>query len=292
VTLAWGGYYTKVMDSGLHAIALQTNYYDEHNMFLTWGVDHWDLGGQLSWLEDVLGQIAAKGQRAVIMSHELPKNFASGVWALKFQAIVEKYHESIVAILAGHIHNDMTHISHTRASFMSTFHGSNSVSDAISKEPWLQAKEAEVEAARHGQQGSIAEAEPILVEYLASSVTPVEHSTNPCYRVYDMDRAKLVFTDYTQYKLDLDEANKYGGAAWEVEYTARKEYGLVDMSARSWHEFALRMAQDKQLTDKYNNNYSAGHARGSMNFTNAEAACNVLAHMDDERRACLAEFKA
>ena len=60
MTLAWGGYYTAVMDAGVHVVALQTNFYDDANLFLKWGVGHWDMSGQLHWMESVLEQIICK----------------------------------------------------------------------------------------------------------------------------------------------------------------------------------------------------------------------------------------
>lgn len=52
-TIAWGGYYTAPMEHGVHIIALQSNYYDSMNLFLQWSVSHWDIAGQLAWLDDV-----------------------------------------------------------------------------------------------------------------------------------------------------------------------------------------------------------------------------------------------
>jgi len=173
VTLAWGGYYTAVMDAGVHVVALQTNFYDDANLFLKWGVGHWDMSGQLHWMESVLEQIQDLGEKAVILCHQKPRSFTRGVWAIKFQEILEKYSANIIAILAGHDHNDMTHVVHSRKSFMSTFRGDNEIVESILEQPWLKAKEKEVAMERAVHDGDIRTAEPILVEYLSSSVTPM-----------------------------------------------------------------------------------------------------------------------
>jgi hypothetical protein len=105
-----------------------------------------------------------------------------------------------------------------------------------------------------------------------------------------MNREELQFTDFTQYKLDLVKANRDGGAEWEVEYVAKEEYGLPDLTPRSWHDFGIRMSTDQSLVDKYNNNYSAGYGPGSLNFTTVQAACNVLTHLQDEHNLCMSQL--
>lgn len=95
-------------------IALQTNYYDPMNLYLRLGSKHWDIAGQLAWFEDVLSQIAALGEKAIIMAHEKPGSLTEGIWAIKIVSLLDKYRDNIQALYFGHNHNDMFHIIRRR----------------------------------------------------------------------------------------------------------------------------------------------------------------------------------
>lgn len=54
---------------------------------------------------------------------------------------------------------------------------------------------------------------------------------------------RIQVLDYTQYYLDLPEANSIGKANWLVEYTLLEHYGLPEITAITLHDLADRLTQ-------------------------------------------------
>lgn len=98
VSFKWGGYYTAPMDEGLHIISLQSNYYDTHNLYLD-TLEHWDIAGQLTWLREVLQQIDALGEKAIIIAHEKPGSFKLGNWPLELTRLLSVYAHRIGSLI-------------------------------------------------------------------------------------------------------------------------------------------------------------------------------------------------
>lgn len=76
---------------------------------------------------------------------------------------------------------------------------------------------------------------------MAPAITPWNNtllgmgSNNPAIRLYHYSRSTGLIKDYTQYYLNLSDANTHKRAIWEVEYRAQKEYNLTSLSASSLH---------------------------------------------------------
>ena len=57
--------------------------------------------------------------------------------------------------------------------------------------------------------------------------------------------------DYTQYYLDIRQANGDGYAIWDVEYRFTDTYNVTDISVESMEEVAVNLGKDKLLLQKY-----------------------------------------
>ncbi len=79
---------------------------------------------------------------------------------------------------------------------------------------------------------------PIGVVYIAPSVTTFGYK-NPSYRIYELD-ANYTIVDYEQYITNLTEANELNQVNWYLEYSAKAEYNMTDLSPQSWHELTNR----------------------------------------------------
>jgi len=104
--------------------------------------------------------------------------------------------------------------------------------------------------------------------------------------VYTVDGPSLVIEDYDQYYLDLEKANKIGGAFWDKAYSAKSEYDLPNLAASSWHNFAIKMMQNTTYYKKYIQHFSAGYEHGFAKYNVSEAACSILTHLEDEMDVC------
>ena len=65
--------------------------------------------------------------------------------------------------------------------------------------------------------------------------------------------------DYHTVYVDIAEANERGNEnemPWKLEYSAKAAYGLEDMSAASWSDFANRMQSDRTLFQTYWRHYA------------------------------------
>lgn len=290
-------------------MSLQTNYYDVHNMYLQFNTKHWDMAGQLAWLEEVFRQIKARGEKVVIIGHERPGEWMKGVWPMKMQWLLEQYAEIVLALMYGHEHNNIVHVVHERASWLPSFKHSEKMVDYFSRHHYYNKENQHDKTTSlvHGFEGRdltrfargsssspIIKANPLHVEYIPSSVTPADHSTNPSFGVlYLRPRDALTkgvkhgVREYQQFRFDLDMANSRGWGEWQNVYNATSEYRLSSLNADTWHDVGLRMLTDNSMKDKYVFHYKGGHEHQQINTTNLFIACHVLTSFDDEREYCL-----
>jgi len=257
VTLRWGGFYTAVMEPGLHIISLQTNYYDSLNFYLKLA-DHWDMAGQIAWFEDVLSQIDKLGEKAIVIGHEKPGSMMPGIWPQEFTRIISKYSHVITGLYFGHNHNDMFHVIKC------------------------------TEDSKKYKKG-----EPCGVVMIPSSLTPVEYSTNPSFRVYLMDAQNKTLIDFVQYRMNLTEANIAGFPTWRPAYTARGLYQLRDLSPLSWYDAAVRVGRNETLWHMFRDAFHGGlenyKDKSSVDKDAKTASCFLQSNLDSEFRECLAK---
>ena len=116
--------------------------------------------------------------------------------------------------------------------------------------------------------------------------------TNPALRLYKYNRHTGRVLDFTQYYLNLTEANARGRADWLDEYTASEAYGLDDVTASSLHSLADTMRDSSsEEFQKYVLHFSV-----SIKSTHCTDMCNYraicgLTRMDfDDYDKCMDSF--
>lgn len=90
---------------------------------------------------------------------------------------------------------------------------------------------------------------------MAPSVTPrrnrvsnlTSSAHNPGMRLYKYDRLTGVILDYTQYYIDLPQANTENVATWEIEYNATSAYGIPNLLPSSMSKLVDVMRNKSSL---------------------------------------------
>ncbi|KAL1494023.1 hypothetical protein ABEB36_009696 [Hypothenemus hampei] len=122
---------------------------------------------------------------------------------------------------------------------------------------------------------------PISWAMLAPSVTPRRtHGgpNNPGLRLYKFDKDTGKVYDYTQYYLDLSEANTKGKAIWKQEYSFKEYYPFSDITPLSLHILADKFTQDPTNDNSVFNKYYKANSVGL--HTRASGSCDeVCAHV-------------
>ncbi|KAL1395629.1 hypothetical protein pipiens_000314, partial [Culex pipiens pipiens] len=100
---------------------------------------------------------------------------------------------------------------------------------------------------------------PVSWMMIAPSISPrrMGESNNPAMRLYKFDTDSGQVLDYTQYYLDLDQANLQEEAVWQPEYNLTTYYyGLAEVSSVALHNLADRFsnADDTQFAKYYRAN--------------------------------------
>ncbi|XP_076650576.1 cyclic GMP-AMP phosphodiesterase SMPDL3A isoform X2 [Halictus rubicundus] len=86
---------------------------------------------------------------------------------------------------------------------------------------------------------------PVSWIMMAPSISPSTPGgpNNPGLRLYKFETNTGQVLDYTQYYLDLSNANIVGKANWQVEYTLLEQYKLQEITAITLHDLADRLTQ-------------------------------------------------
>ena len=207
-TVQVGGYYTISLSKALRLVVVNTQYYDLFNFWML--LDIKDPSAQLVWLEAVLANSRAAGQRVILVGH-IPPMAPATQWnyGQRYIQLLEKYADVLTAQLYGHTHRDSAHVMMDLAT--------NST--------------------------------PVLTAFVAPSVTTFT-DINPSFRVYEYDRATGEILDYHQYHLDLLETIRTNQTSWELYYSARAAFGVPDMSPASWLGVARRLWTDRAFLEQ------------------------------------------
>ncbi|KAK9506966.1 hypothetical protein O3M35_008805 [Rhynocoris fuscipes] len=98
---------------------------------------------------------------------------------------------------------------------------------------------------------------PVNWMLLAPAVSPKRTASgpnNPGVRLYKFETSNGQVLDYTQYYLDLNNANQRDSADWQQEYDLTSYYGLTEVTAKSLHELANTFTEhNSQLFARYVN---------------------------------------
>ncbi|ORX97217.1 hypothetical protein K493DRAFT_314188 [Basidiobolus meristosporus CBS 931.73] len=217
-----GGYYTATIIPGrLEVISLNTNFFYKKNREVLGCEDGSNSPGlkQLLWLQRILETAIVDNTKVYIIGH-IPPHDAQGNIAYyeschrKFAYLLGKHSDIVLASFFGHTNVDS--ISYVFSAMNE--YGINNLSDHM--------------PSSHPGTESI-----LGIIYTAPSIIPFR---NPAMRklsyVSRTDQAQAIgqISDYTQYYVDLDRANREGRLMYDVEYVASTAYKVENLSTESW----------------------------------------------------------
>lgn len=202
----YGGFYTALAEPGLRIAALNTQWCDVLNEFVSFNqTDH---GHQMAWLRDVLTSARAHSERVLILGHIPPGvldlsilSTWTAVTLSAFSEMVDEFRDVIVGHLWGHFHDDSWHI----------FKNKNQ--------------------------------EPVSVAFVLPSFTPRISTAleivwtpgkYPGFRTFSYDSANRSIIDFVQYYANVTEATSGREPVWKPLYSARAAYHLPDLSPHSF----------------------------------------------------------
>ncbi|XP_046667203.1 acid sphingomyelinase-like phosphodiesterase 3b [Homalodisca vitripennis] len=244
-TFVKGGYYTiEHKDNKLRIIALNTNLYSSPHSKGD------DPSEQFSWLAEVLEKSQKFREKVYIVGHMGPgpderqpdtmPHFREAA-ARRYLGLIRKYSDIIVGQFFGHLHSD---------TFRIVYNGSS--------------------------------ARPVSWMLMAPSLSPRRTNggaNNPGLRLYKFNRDTAQVLDYTQYYLDLNQANQKEKADWSQEYNFTSYYGLTNITPSSLHELASSFRHDSPSFDRYYRansvGLSMGHCDGPCTLTHYCATTRV-----------------
>merc|ERR1712227_148058 len=132
------------------------------------------------------------------------------------------------------------------------------------------------------------------VQFAAPSAG-THHNINPSLRMYELDRHTGTLLDFVQYRMDFSNIGSGDEPVVSQVYRASEEYGLADMTAKSWHKLALKMLTDNDLPNKYEDNLGTGVPKKLHDSTckqgdkscHTARVCDVIsATMQDKTSCC------
>ncbi|VDO55733.1 unnamed protein product [Onchocerca flexuosa] len=95
--------------------------------------------------------------------------------------------------------------------------------------------------------------EPINILYASPSVTTFTY-LNPAFRIYEVEPGKNYrVVNFHTYFLNLTRTNEMNATSptWELLYSAKEEYGLKDLSPKSWDHLINEITYQKTTYDKF-----------------------------------------
>ena len=102
-TVAYGGYYQNLVRPGLRVISLNSNIYAGGDLYVD-PRNPVDLSQQMNWLEDVLGQLQQRGEKAIIIAHQSPSSWHAP-FSSRFNALLTRYSQLVLNLFWGHTHH-------------------------------------------------------------------------------------------------------------------------------------------------------------------------------------------
>ena len=217
-SIGYGGYYTLMLKPKLRLIAYNSDYGYIFNFYTLLNHKNHAFVEHTKWLRDTLAQAKKNGEKVLLAAHVPPGiTSTSEEYGKWFTDITVPYSDIIVGQLFGHTHQDH---------FKVVQHNGKAISSVL----------------------------------ISPSVTTFVHQ-NPSYRIYSMNSTTFEIIDYEQYFLNLTKANslaKQGKTPqFELNYSAKKLYGMKDLSPDSWLDLANRFKTNSTLLLQYVDNMFA-----------------------------------
>uniref|UniRef100_A0A0N5AF90 Sphingomyelin phosphodiesterase n=1 Tax=Syphacia muris TaxID=451379 RepID=A0A0N5AF90_9BILA len=199
----------------LKLISINTVYCSMMNLYNY--MNQKDPDGTLKWLiTELLASEQAK-EKVHIISHIPPGvSYCLKGWSHNFYRIVNRFENTIAAMFFGHTHSDHFQVYYDNLNVSSR---------------------------------------PIHVNYIAPSLTTYAYN-NPAYRIYTVDGdysgSSYTVLDTDTYSADILTANaKDQPPQFKHTYSAKADYGLKDLSPKSWDNLIKRMNTDDKLFKQY-----------------------------------------
>ena len=103
-TLAYGGYYTQLIQPKWRIVAINSLYYDNHNKLIKETID---IANQFKWLNDTLLEAKKNNEVVYFIGHIAPKmGEATDYFTKNFKEIMKEYNDTIKYQFWGHEHKD------------------------------------------------------------------------------------------------------------------------------------------------------------------------------------------
>ncbi|KAH3745309.1 sphingomyelin phosphodiesterase acid-like 3 [Pelomyxa schiedti] len=228
-TLSKGGYYTYLMHQDLRFIFLNTLFYCSWNPSCI-GIP--DPADQFMWLQSTLEAAKKQLERVFIIAH-VPPGYSERDWSF---SMLEEFNDKYIEIFSAYSDIIVAHLYghlHTDSFRVMWQTNGNNV--------------------------------PVLI---TGSVATVSH-INPQIREYFYLRdSPYTLTDYTQYYLDLLDANQRELLEWKYEYTFTTEYNLPNLSGDSLALLIDTMHNNETVFQHY-----LWHNRGMADLSDCDEAC-------------------
>lgn len=225
-SVRYAGYYTALASSGVRIVSLNTNQgCNGGNWFFKFATANpSDPDNQLHWFAQVMDAAEKANEYVYIIKHVTASEGNCGMeWWTNYWKIIQRYQNIILGDFAGHTHDDIFAVTYA-------YNNDSSVN-------------------------------PLMTTYYPGSVTPYQPE-NPGFRVYEIDAATNAIVDFTEYALNLTQANIDNNPKWFIEYQARSAYQLPDMSPASWHAASLNFKTNQTMMQQYLLRRAKGNSEG------------------------------
>lgn len=207
------GVYSMSPYPGLRIVSINNNYCNNGNWWLL--LNSTDPCDVLQWLIQELQGAEVKDEKVHILMHIPPGDLnCLKYWSFNFYNIVNRYENTIVNQFYGHSHQDWYTMFYDTLTFQ----------------------------------------RPVAFGFVAPSVTTYSLN-NPIYRIYTMDgnytNSSWAVLDYSNFYLNLTEANLSDKPRWQFEYSPKKAYNMTGLYARDWDDLLKRMEADDDLFQQF-----------------------------------------
>uniref|UniRef100_A0A0N5BGI1 Sphingomyelin phosphodiesterase n=1 Tax=Strongyloides papillosus TaxID=174720 RepID=A0A0N5BGI1_STREA len=204
--------------SGLKIISLNTVYCSIMNLYNL--LNQTDPDGTLEWLSKELLDSESKGEKVHIITHIPPGiPYCLKGWSFNFYRLVNRFENTIAFLGMGHTHQDHFEVYYDNDS---------------------------------------STGRPTNINWIAPSLTTFSFN-NPAYRVYEFDGnyqgSTFTVLEAETYYTNISEATQTNPPVWKLEYKFTQEYGMPDLSPKSFNDLIVRLEKNETLFNMYHLNY-------------------------------------
>jgi sphingomyelin phosphodiesterase len=247
-TLRQGGYYAAPIVPGLKLLAINTNAWNENNLYV-WLSDT-KMTPMVQWFAQELAASEASGEKVIVAGHiqlRIATTELLGTVTGEMLKLFVRYNATIIGQMFGHTHHD------------------------------------EFQLVRPANSSFRAPA--VGVQFVAPSLTTFTN-INPSFRVFELDGNTFQFLDFEQYRANLNEAIKNNGPSWDVAYRATDAYGVPDLTPQSMQSLVDRFINNDTLFAMYAENFQAGTMMRDPLSEKKHMICNMLGTTSQDVANC------